>query len=275
MTKLNRDEKGQVVAEVVDRLERTETVMAADFRGLTVAEIAQLRDRLREVEAEMTVVKNTLSRRAADQTGRTALLQYLTGPTGLVWVDGDPARAAKALSEFQKAHQEVFTIRGGVLGAEDLPAGSIIRLASLPSREQMLAQLAGAIASPLTGLAGRMNGFLSALARTLAAVQGSGALAPGEAPAAPAPAAAEEAPAAEASDDETPAEAPADESPADEAPADEAPAEAEADEPVAEAPGEDAPAVEADEAPAAEVEMEEAPADGDAPADDASENPEN
>lgn len=182
VTKLNRDEKGQVVAEVVERLERTETIMTTDFRGLTVAQLADLRGRLRDAEAEMTVVKNTLSRRAADQTGRSALLPYLQGPTGLVWVNGDPAQAAKALSDFAKVHKDVFTIRGGVLGSEDLPAESIVRLASLPSREQMLAQLAGALASPISGLAGRLNGLIEKMARTLAAVRDSGSLAPGEAP---------------------------------------------------------------------------------------------
>lgn len=191
VTKLNRDEKGQVVAEVVERLERTETIMTTDFRGLTVAQLADLRGRLRDAEAEMTVVKNTLSRRAADQTGRSALLPYLQGPTGLVWVNGDPAQAAKALSDFAKVHKDVFTIRGGVLGSEDLPAESIVRLASLPSREQMLAQLAGALASPISGLAGRLNGLIEKMARTLAAVRDSGSLAPGEAPVEATPAAAE------------------------------------------------------------------------------------
>ena len=228
VTKLNRDEKAQVVAEVAGRLEATETVVTADFRGLTVAELAQLREKLREADAEMTVVKNTLSRLAAEQTGRSALVQYLAGPTGLVWVNGDPARAAKALSDFEKTHQEVFTIRGGVLGAEDLPADSIVRLASLPSREQLLAQLAGGIAAPLTGLAGGLSSLIGTLARTLAAVQGSGALAPGEAPA-PEPA----------------AEAPVQEAPAEEA--------------AAEAPASDAPA--ADEAPAADAHADAAPTD--------------
>jgi large subunit ribosomal protein L10 len=182
VTKLNRNEKSQVVAEVVERLERTETIMTTDFRGLTVAQLAELRGKLRDAEAEMTVVKNTLSRRAADQAGRSALVPYLQGPTGLVWVDGDPAQAAKALSDFAKVHKDVFTIRGGVLGSDDLPTASIVRLASLPSREQMLAQLAGALASPISGLAGRLNGLIEKMARTLAAVRDSGSLAPGEAP---------------------------------------------------------------------------------------------
>lgn len=242
---------------VADRLERTETVLAADFRGLTVAELAELRQRLREAEAEMAVVKNTLSRRAADKTGRSALVPYLQGPTGLVWVDGDPARAAKALSDFAKAHQDVFSIRGGVLGAKDLPAASIVRLASLPSRDQLLAQLAGAIASPLSGLAGRLNSLVGNLARTLAAVRDSGALAPGEAPV----------PAAEAApaQDEAP-DAPAEAPPGDEPQEDAAP--------VAVAPDE-TPLAEASDAPAgaaAEPSVE-APADepsGDASADEQS-----
>ena len=232
MTELNREQKSQVVAAVAERLERTEAVVAADFRGLTVAELADLRARLREAEAEMTVVKNTLSRRAVDQVGREALRPYLEGPTGLVWVDGDPARAAKALSDFAKEHQEVFSIRGGVLGDGDLPAASILKLATLPSRDQMLAQLAGGLAAPLSGLAGSLNAFLSNLARTLAAVRDSGALAPGEASVAE-----PEAPAAEATprlEAETPAEEPVAEAPAEEPPAEEPAAAVEPEAPVEE-----------------------------------------
>jgi large subunit ribosomal protein L10 len=182
-TELNREQKGQVTAAVVERLTSADAVVAADFRGLTVAQLADLRGRLREAEAEMTVVKNTLSRRAANESGREGLLPYLEGPTGLVWINGDPARAAKALNDFAKEHTDVFTIRGGILGDEDLPTANIVRLASLPSREALLAQLAGGIAAPLTGLAGTLNSLISTLARTLAAVQGSGQLAPGEPPA--------------------------------------------------------------------------------------------
>lgn len=199
---MNREEKGHVTAAVVERLNNTDAVVAADFRGLTVAELADLRGRLREAEAEMTVVKNTLSRRAANVSGREGLLPYLEGPTGLVWIKGDPARAAKALNDFAKEHTEVFTIRGGILGDEDLPTADIVRLASLPSRETLLAQLAGGIAAPLTGFAGALDSLISTLARTLAAVQGSGQLAAGEpaVTAAEPEAAAVEAPVAEAAE---------------------------------------------------------------------------
>ncbi len=248
---MNREQKGQVTAAVVERLERADAVVAADFRGLTVAELADLRGRLRDAEAEMTVVKNTLSRRAVNETGRLALLPYLEGPTGLVWINGDPARAAKALNDFAKEHKEVFSIRGGILGAEDLPTANIVRLASLPSREVLLARLAGGIAAPLSGLAGTLNSLISTLARTLEAVKGSGALAPGEA--APQPAA-EEAPAAVVAAPET-EEPSVEDAPAPEGEAPVATEDTEAPAAVTETPDAEAPSV--DDAPAPE---------GDAPA---------
>lgn len=205
-----------MVADTVERLSKTSTVVAADFRGLTVAQVAELRSKLRDADAEMTVVKNTLSRRAVDESGHSALLPYLTGPTGLVWVNGDPAGAAKVLAEFGKAH-DVFSVRGGMLDGADLNEASLKQLASLPSKDVLLSQLAGAVAAPLTGLAGGLQALISTMARTLSAVASSGQLAAGEAPAEAAPAV-EEAPAAEAVADE----APADEAPAAEAPADEA-----------------------------------------------------
>lgn len=242
------------MAEVVERLERTETVVTADFRGLTVAQLAELRQRLREAEAEMTVVKNTLSRRAVDETGRAGLRPYLDGPTGLVWIDGDPARAAKALSDFAKAHQDVFTIRGGVLGGDDLPAESIVRLASLPPREQMLAQLAGGLLAPLSGLAGTLNSLIGTLARTLAAVSESGALAAGTPP--------------EPVAVDTPPSSVTEEEPVEEAPTEETTPDAPAEEAAAPEASADVPAAEAapDEAPAPDAPPDEATPDG--PADD-------
>ncbi len=177
---------------------------------MTVKELSELRDRLREADTEYTVVKNTLARRAANETGRESLLPYLDGPTGLLWVNGDPAVAAKALDTFAQAHAEAMTVKGGLLeGADlpadavgraqqaqgpvsythldvykrqallyrrlvdraDLPADAVARLAKLPSREQLLAQLAGGIAAPLTGLAGSLNALIGGLARSLGALQ--------------------------------------------------------------------------------------------------------
>ena len=148
----------------------TDTVLAADFRGLTVLELQELRGNLRAADAEMTVVKNTLARRAANATGREALLPYLTGPSGLVWCSGDAAVAAKALQQFASKHK-ALELKGGILEGRDLSASAVERLASLPSREQLVAQLAGGVAAPLRGLAGGLNNLISGLARTLAAVE--------------------------------------------------------------------------------------------------------
>jgi large subunit ribosomal protein L10 len=133
--------------------------------------MAELRGRLREAETEFTVVKNTLARRAASATGRDALLVYLDGPTAIAWVGGDPAVAAKALNGYATEHPDALTVKGGLLEGADLPSADVARLAKLPSREQLLGQLAGGIAAPLSGLAGTLNGLLGGLARTLAAVQ--------------------------------------------------------------------------------------------------------
>jgi large subunit ribosomal protein L10 len=238
-----------VVETIAGRLRGTEIVMAADFRGLTVKQLAELRGRLRDAESELTVVKNTLARRAAVGSGREGLVALLDGPSGLVWVGGDPARAAKALSDFAREHPDRFAVKGGLLGAVVLPRESIGRLATLPSREVLLAQLAGGIAAPLSGLATRLSALIGGLARVLAAVQ--------EQRAEPAPA--EAAPAAAAPVEEAPAE----EAAVEEAPAEEAAIEAPVETPAAEAPAAEAPAAEAPaaEAPAAEAPADEAPAD--------------
>jgi large subunit ribosomal protein L10 len=150
---------------------RTETLLAADFRGLTVRQLADLRRRLREAEAEFEVVKNSLARRAATEAGRDALLPLLDGPSGLVWVEGDPARAAKALADFIREHQDRAAIKGGLLDGASLERADVQRLAALPSREQLLGQLAGGLAAPLSGLAGALNNLIGGLARALAAVR--------------------------------------------------------------------------------------------------------
>jgi large subunit ribosomal protein L10 len=168
---LRREEKAEAIAALTERLRSSDTIFATDFRGLTVKQLSELRDRLRAVETEYTVVKNTLARRAADDTGREALLPYLVGPTGIVWVDGDPALAAKALDQFATEHPGAMSVKGGLLEGKDLPSADVARLAKLPSREVLLAQLAGTIASPLTGLAGGMNNLIGGLARSLGALQ--------------------------------------------------------------------------------------------------------
>ena len=168
---LRREEKTEAIEALTARLAAADTVFATDYRGLTVKQISELRTRLRAAETEYTVVKNTLARRAAADTGREALLPYLTGPTGIAWVSGDPAVAAKVLDTFAGEHSEAFAIKGGLLEGNDLPTSDVTRLAKLPPKEQLMAQLAGGIAAPISGLAGGLSNLIGGLARTLAAVQ--------------------------------------------------------------------------------------------------------
>lgn len=167
---LRRDQKADVIAELEERLRSTNTVLAADFRGLTVKELSDLRGELRSADAGLTVAKNTLARRAANATGQDALLEFLIGPTGLVWVNGDPAVAAKVLKTAAGRYEEL-ELKGGVLEGRTLSSAELDHLASLPSRDELLAQLAGGVAAPLRGLAGSLNNLITGLAQALNAVQ--------------------------------------------------------------------------------------------------------
>ena len=145
-----REEKERLVEELTARLKSSETLIVADYRGLSVTDIDKLRTDLLAHGARFTVVKNTLTRRAAEAAGTTDLLALLEGPTAIAFLEGegDPAAVAKALNEAAKA--EVLTIKGGVLQGATMTAESVKELALLPPIDTLRAQLAGAILSPLT-----------------------------------------------------------------------------------------------------------------------------
>jgi large subunit ribosomal protein L10 len=150
-----RSEKERVVAELSKRLRDTETLMVADYRGLTMPEIDELRSRLLEAGARFTVVKNTLTRRAAEEAGTTEVLDLIDGPTAIAFLeaDGDPVAAAKVLNEAARAN-DVLVIRGGLLEGIVVGDAEIKRLATLPAAEVLRAQLAGAVVAPLTTVVG-------------------------------------------------------------------------------------------------------------------------
>jgi large subunit ribosomal protein L10 len=212
------EDKERLVAELTDRLKSSETLIVADYRGLTVTDIDKLRTDLLTHGARFSVVKNTLTRRAAEAAGATELLALLEGPTAIAFLEseGDPVAVAKALNDRAKA--EVLTIKGGVLQGTTLTADAVKELASLPSVDTVRAQLAGAIMAPLTTVVMLLSaplhdlvGLIDARIRQLEE-QGDSSAAEAEAPAAEEPAAEEpaaEEPAAEA-------EAPAEEAAADE-----------------------------------------------------------
>jgi len=193
---MNKEQKAEVVEQIAAQIKGAAAIYAVDYRGLSVTQAADLRTSLRQAETSFRVVKNTLSLRAADQAGVEPLKALVQeGPTALAFVAGDPAVAAKALDTFARQSQ-VIELKGGVLDGMPLDIEQLRHLARLPGRDQLNAQLAGVVASPLTGLVRGLGALLSGLAIALGQVQEKRAA---EAPATEAqePPAAEEAPAEE------------------------------------------------------------------------------
>ncbi len=148
---MNKEEKEVVVAELTERLRTSETLIVADYRGLTNSEIDGLRTTLLTHGARFAVVKNTLTRRAAEAAGADAVLALLQGPSAIAFVEsgGDPVAVAKALGDVAR-DTKILAIRGGVLQGSSMSAEEVESLAKLPPAEVLRAQLAGAIMSPLT-----------------------------------------------------------------------------------------------------------------------------
>jgi large subunit ribosomal protein L10 len=150
-----RQDKERIVSELVERLKTAQNLLVADYRGLTMPEIDDLRTKLLESGARFSVVKNTLTRRAAEEAGVQALLELIDGPTAIAFIDtdGDPAAAAKILNDAARANN-VLVIRGGLLEGDSVSDVEVQRLATLPPVDVLRAQLAGAIAAPLTTIVG-------------------------------------------------------------------------------------------------------------------------
>jgi large subunit ribosomal protein L10 len=229
-----RPEKVAVVEEIREKLAGSDAAVLAEYRGLKVGELAELRASLRPADTEFKIFKNTLARRAAEEAGLSDLVPMLLGPTAIAFVKGDAVIAAKALRDFAKTH-DALIVKGGLLGDRTLVAGDITALADVPPRDVLLAKLAGGFQAPLVKAAGLFQAFTRNMAYGVKAlidqrIEGGEAL---EIPAEPEPEAAaeSEAPAAEAAETEAPA--------AEAAPEPEAPAEAAAEtETTAEAPPE-------------------------------------
>jgi large subunit ribosomal protein L10 len=188
---MNREQKAAVVEEIAGQIEASEAIFAVDYRGITVAQVADLRAKLSLADAKLRVVKNSLSERAADQAGAEALKPMLQGPTALALVQGDVAVAAKALSDAART-LGILEFKGGMLGGSALSAADVQSIARLPSRDVLNAQLVGTIAAPLTGLVRTLNALIAGLAIQLQAIADQGLVTgTAPAPAAPEPVAAE------------------------------------------------------------------------------------
>ena len=165
-----KQNKIDAVAEITADMKGADIYFFVDYRGLTFAEATELRKRLRKVDTDLKVVKNTLGKRAAAAAGVEGLDELLAGPTAIAYVHGDPAKTAKTIQDFIKEKKKSL-IRGGKLQRSVLSAAEIEALASLPSREQLIAQVVGAIVSPLQGLANVLSGPIRGLVIVLGQVQ--------------------------------------------------------------------------------------------------------
>ena len=199
---MNRDQKAALVEELAGQIRSADAVFAVDYRGISVAQAADLRARLRESGTRFRIVKNSLTERAADEAGARALKELLTGPTALAFVSGDAALAAKALSDAARA-LHTLEFKGGLMDANALSAAEVQTIARLPSRDVLNAQLVGTIAAPLSGLVRGLNALIAGLAIQLQQIAEQG-LVSGEAPTVAA--ATEQAEAAEAAAEPVPEE---------------------------------------------------------------------
>jgi large subunit ribosomal protein L10 len=265
---MNREQKAATIEALAAEIDGAEAVFAVDYRGISVAQAAELRSKLREADASFQVVKNSLTERAADQVGAESLKTLLSGPTALTFVRGDAALAAKAVADQARATQ-LLPFKGGLMNGDVLDADQIRAISRLPSREVLYGQLVGIVASPISGLVRTLNALVGGLAVALGQVQAkkeSGEIPAAEAPAAEAPpaepelAASEEVPAAEEPATEEPAaeDASPEQEPAAEVSASEAPSTQDQAEPAAEALASEAPSAQDQAEPAAEVSASEA-----------------
>ncbi|MBT0666648.1 50S ribosomal protein L10 [Geobacter pelophilus] len=168
---MNKDSKKQVVAELHDKLDRAKAVFLADFRGLSVGKVTELRDELRKADVEYRVVKNTLLELAVRDTDKLALSEHFAGPTAVALTYTDPVSAAKVLSRYEKDPQTPFKLKGGVLSGKTISVADIQALADLPSREVLLAKMLGSMNAPATNFVGVLAAVPGSFVRALNAIR--------------------------------------------------------------------------------------------------------
>jgi large subunit ribosomal protein L10 len=161
--------KAAVIEEITERFQNSSAAVLTEYRGLTVAQLTTLRRSL-GAGSSYAVVKNTLTKRAADSVGHTDLAPLLNGPTAIAFIEGDPVEAAKAIRDFSRANP-LLVIKGGVVEGRTVDAAEVTRLADVEPREVLLAKLAGAMQGNLTKAAGLFQAPLSQVARLAAALQ--------------------------------------------------------------------------------------------------------
>lgn len=152
--------KATLIGELEDKVNRATVAISTGYRGLSVAEMNALRRRMREANVEVEVVKNTLLRIASERAGKADLFKIVQGPTAVLFGYGDIAASAKAIQEYVRTARNSLTIQGAYLDGEVLEPAQVTELASLPSREQLIAQFAGGMQSPIQTFAGLVIGVV-------------------------------------------------------------------------------------------------------------------
>ena len=165
---MNRTEKEQLVSELKTKLEGATALYYTDFTGLNVKRMTDLRRRLRKANVEYVVIKNTLALRAVNESGLVG--ERLKGPTGLV-VAKDAVAAAKVITDFAKENDKKPAVKGGLFEGKQIGVAQVTKLASMPSREQMLAELGAGLQSPMAAFVGALNGVLYMFAGALDALR--------------------------------------------------------------------------------------------------------
>ena len=178
---MNRDEKAAVVEQVATQIQESEAIFAVDYRGISVQQVAELRQKLSEADATLRVVKNTLTELAADKAGVDSLKELLEGPTAFTFVKGDAALAAKAIATFRREH-DVPAFKGGTMDGSAVSIEEIEAISKLPTRDVLNGQLVGIMASPVMGLVRGLNQLIAGLTQQLGQIAEQG-LVGGEAPA--------------------------------------------------------------------------------------------
>ena len=164
------ESKQKVVAEISDKLQRAASAVLTDYRGLNVAEATKLRKELREAGVEYRVLKNTLTKLAAEKVGYKELLKDLVGPTAIAFSYDDPVAPAKILSKFAKEHKKL-ELKTGVVEGKIIDVAGIAALAELPSREVLLAQVLAGFQGPIAGFVNVMRGNLRNFACVINAIK--------------------------------------------------------------------------------------------------------
>jgi large subunit ribosomal protein L10 len=154
---VNKDQKATIVKDLTDRFGETATMFVADYRGLDMPDITELRSQLRAADAQFSVVKNTLARRAATDAGLAEVAELFAGPTAVAFVHGDAAAVAKALTTFAKEHEGLLELRGGIMDGNIVDTAQIKEIAELPPREVILAMLLSTVDAPARDLVGAIN----------------------------------------------------------------------------------------------------------------------